>query len=210
MSNLISISPPISRIPLHQFIHLRGGLSFRAAIREVVGGGTWAVQLRDFHQGQGPDWETVIETTTPRELSEHEWLQPGNILIAARGARFFAALMEDVRPRTVASSQFMVLTVKDAKVLAPAFLAWQLNQAPAQAWFDGHSKGAVQRNLTRAAIENATIAVPSLAFQESVANLARLAKRERAAFEEIIRIREAQLNNVAVTLNAALESKESQ
>jgi hypothetical protein len=118
--------------------------------------------------------------------------------------------MEGVPPRAVASGQFMVLKVKDADVLDPAFLAWQLNQAPAQTWFDGNAKGAVLRHLTRDVIESATIAVPPLAFQKSVANLARLAKRERAALEEIVRIREAQLTNVAAVLNAALEAQESE
>jgi hypothetical protein len=203
------IAPPASAMLLRELITLRGGFAFRTAIPEVVKGGAWAVQLRDFHRGQGPDWNTVMETKLPRAPSEHEWLKSGDILIASRGARFFAALMEDVPPRTVASGQFMVLKVNDADVLDPAFLAWQLNQAPVQAWFDGNAKGTVQRNLTRDVIESATIAVPPLAFQKSVANLARLAKRERAALEEIIRIREAQLNSVAVTLNAALEAKES-
>jgi hypothetical protein len=210
MPNPTAIAPPVTGVPLRQLITLRGGFAFRTAIPGVVKGGAWAVQLRDFYQGQGPNWKTVIETKLPRGLSEHEWLESGDILIASRGARFFAALMEDVPPRTVASGQFMVLKVKDADVLDPAFLAWQLNQAPAQAWFDGNARGAVLRSLTRDVIESATIVVPPLAFQKSVANLAQLAKRERAALEEIIRIREAQLNSVAVTLNAALEAKESE
>jgi hypothetical protein len=205
------IAPPVSGIPLGQLIELRGGFAFRIAIPEVVNGGAWAVQLRDFHQGQGPNWQTVIETKLPREPKETEWLKSGHILVALRGARFFAALLEDVPPRTVASGQFMVLKVKDAHVLDPGFLAWQLNQAPAQAWFDAHARGAVLRHLTRDVIESIRIAVPPLAFQKSVANLAQLAKRERATMEEIIRIREAQLNSVAVTLNVALEAtKESE
>jgi len=199
-----------STIPLGQLITLRGGFAFRTAIPEVVKGGAWAVQLRDFHQGRGPNWQTVIETKLPRELKEHEWLKSGDILIATRGSRFFAALMEDVPSRTVASGQFMVLAVKDVDVLEPAFLAWQLNQARAQAWFDRNARGTVLRHLTRDVIESALVAVPPLGFQRSVAKLAQLAKRERAALEEIIRIREAQLNSVAATLNTALEEKESE
>lgn len=200
----------VSGIPLRHLIALRGGFAFRTAIPEVVNGGARAVQLRDFQQGQGPDWTTVVETKLPRRLEEHEWLKSGDILLAARGARFFAALMEDVPPRTVASGQFMVVEVKDAGVLDPAFLAWQLNQAPTQAWFDGNTKGAVQRSLTRDVIESATIAVPPLAFQRSVAKFVRLAKRERAALEEIIRIREAQLNSVAAALNASVQEQASE
>jgi len=207
MQDLTAIAPPVSGMPLRRLITLRGGFAFRTAIPEVAKGGAWAVQLRDFHQGQGPNWKTIIETRLPRELSEHEWLESGDILIAIRGARYFAALLEDVPPRTVASGQFMVIKVKDADVLDPAFLAWQLNQAPAQAWLAANARGAVLRSLTRSVIENVTIAVPPLAFQKSVAKLDQLFKRERAALEKLFRIREAQLNSLAVSLNAALAAK---
>lgn len=209
MPDSTAIFTSVVGMPLRELITLRGGFAFRTAIPEVAGGGARAVQLRDFDHGQGPNWRTVIETKLPRALKEHEWLKSGDILIAARGARFFSVLMEDVPPRTVASGQFMVLKVKNTDVLDPAFLAWQLNQAPAQAWFDGNARGAVLRSLTRDVIESATIAVPPLAFQKPVAKLAKLAKRERAAMEEIVRIREAQLNNVAAALSTALEEKES-
>jgi hypothetical protein len=210
MPDAIAITTSVLGIPLRQLITLRGGFAFRTAIPEVARGGARAVQLRDFHQGHGPNWKTVVETKLPRELREQEWLESGDILIAARGARFFSVLIEEVPPRTVASGQFMVVKVKDAEVLDPAFLAWQLNQAPTQAWFDANARGAVLRSLTRDVIESATIAVPPLAFQKSVAKLANLAKRERAALEEIIHIREAQLNNVAAALTTALEEKESE
>lgn len=200
MSDLTAIAA------LRQIASVRGGFAFRTAVPEVVNGGTRAVQLRDFDQGQGPDWTTVIETELPENLKGHE-LKAGNILIANRGARFFAALLTDVPPRTVASGQFMVLEVMDVEVLDPAFLAWQLNQAPAQAWFESNARGAVMKGLTRAVIERVNIAVPPLAFQKNVARLVELARRERAALEALIRIREAQLKNVATILHAATEAK---
>lgn len=129
-------------------------------------------------------------------------------LFAFRGTRFFATALEKVPAAAVASTQFMLIRVKEPNVVLPAFLAWQLNQSPAREYFHRSSEGTAQRSVRRAVIEGATLAVPTLAFQRSVVELARLAERERASLEELINIREQQLNRVAVDL-LAVAAKES-
>jgi hypothetical protein len=175
----------------------------------VEDGDVLAVQLKDFQGGVRPDWAKVTRTSLPRAPSDGEWLKDRDILFAFRGTRFFAAMLEDVPAAAVASTQFMLIRVKEPGVVLPAFLAWQLNQPPAQKYFDTSAEGTAQRSLRRAVIEGATVALPSLAFQRSVVELARLAERERAALEELIDIREQQLNRVAGELLAAAEAKES-
>jgi hypothetical protein len=207
MPDKVNFPAAVSAAPLRQVATLRGGYTFRTAIPEVVGGGILAVQLRNFQRGQGPDWRTVIETTLPRWPSDHEWLRPGDILFAFRGTRFFTTLLEDVPRPAVASGQFMILQVRDAHVLCPEFLAWQLNQAPAQAYFERSAEGTAQRSLTREVVESMIVVVPPLQYQQSVVHLVQLAKRERAALEEILRIREAQLNHVAASLHLAVAAE---
>jgi hypothetical protein len=207
MPDKVNFPAAVSAVPLRQVATLRGGYTFRTAIPEIAGGGVLAVQLRNFQRGQGPDWRTVIETAPPRWPSDHEWLQPGDILFAFRGTRFFTTLLEDVPRPAVASGQFMIIQVQDAHALCPEFLAWQLNQAPAQAYFERSAEGTAQRSLTREVVESMMIVVPPLAFQRSVVHLAQLAKRERAALEEILRIREAQLNHVAASLHSAVSAE---
>lgn len=185
---------------------LRAGYSFRSAIPVVEDGDVLAVQLKDFQGGVRPDWAKVIRTSLPRAPSGGEWLQDGDILFAFRGTRFFAAMLEDVPAAAVASAQFMLIRVTESTLVLPAFLAWQLNQLPAQNYFDKKAEGTAQRSLRRAVIEEARVAVPSLAFQRSVVELARLAERERAALEELIDIREQQLNRVADELFAGAEA----
>lgn len=186
---------------------LRAGYSFRSAIPVVEDGDVLAVQLKDFRGGLRPDWAKVTRTSLLRAPSEGEWLRDGDILFAFRGTRFFAAMLEDIPAAAVASTQLMLIRVKEPRVVLPAFLAWQLNQPPARKYFDGRAEGTAQRSLRRAVIEETTIAVPTLAFQRSVIELARLAERERAALEELIDIREQQLNRVADELLAAAEAK---
>jgi hypothetical protein len=111
-------------------------------------------------------------------------------------------VLENVPAPAVAATQFMLLRVRDTGVLLPAFLAWQLNQLPAQTYFAQAASGTAQRSLRRAAIEALAIAVPALRVQQSVMELACLARRERLALEELVRIRERQLDGIAASLLA--------
>ncbi len=170
-------------------------------------GDVLAVQLKDFQGGLRPDWAKVTRTELARAPADDEWLKDQDILFAFRGTRFFAAMLEHVPAATVASTQFMLIRVKEVGFMLPAFLAWQLNQSPARSYFDRSAEGTAQRSLRRAVIEAAMVAVPSLAFQHSVVELANLAERERVALEELIAIRQQQLNRVAVELVAAAGAK---
>lgn len=188
---------------------LRAGYPFRSAIQTVEDGDVLALQLKDFQGGARPDWANVTRTSLPRTPSQEEWLKDEDIVFAFRGTRFFAAILEHVPAGTVASTQFMLIRVKEPGVVLPAFLAWQLNQSPAREYFHRNSEGTAQRSLRRAVIAGATLAVPSHALQGLVVELVRLAERERVTLEELINIREQQLSRVAVDLRAVAEAKES-
>ena len=210
MSASVNITASTARVlTLGDVASLRAGYPFRSAIPMVEDGDVLALQLKDFHGGSRPDWANVTRTRLPRAPSKEEWLKDEDIVFIFRGTRFFAAVLEEVPAAAVASTQFMLIRVKEPGVVLPAFIAWQLNQSPAREYFHRNSEGTAQRSLRRAVIEGVTLVAPSLAFQRSVVDLARLAERERAAVEELIKIREQQLNRVAVDLLAVAEARES-
>jgi hypothetical protein len=189
---------------------LRAGYSFRSAIRPISDGPVRAVQLKDFMGGVRLSWKEVIRTRLPRSPADSEWLRHNDILFAFRGTRLFASVLEDVPGPTVASTQFMIIRVEKPELVLPEFLAWQLNQPPAQHYFERSAAGTAQRSLRRAAIEDTTIAIPPLALQQSVVQLSRLAEREQAVFLEVLAIRKQQLNRIAADLMTAVGARQSE
>jgi len=181
---------------------LRAGYAFRSAIPESATGGVVVVQLKDIQIGERLDWSRPIRTILSRAPLGEEWLRPGDILFAFRGTRYFAVLLEEVPAPAIAATQFMLLRVRDTQALLPAFLAWQLNQPPAQLHFHQAATGTAQRSLRRGAVEALTVAVPPMEFQHSVVELAVLVRREREAMQEFIRTREQQLSEIAASLLA--------
>ena len=178
---------------------MRAGYAFRAAIPEMADGDVLAVQLRDIRRDR-VDWSTAVRTRLSRVPGQSECLRTGDILFAFRGTRYFAVALEEVPTRCVASTQFMLLRVPDSSKLLPEFLAWQLNQGPAQRFFHQRAAGTAQRSLRRRDIEAVTVAIPSLRLQQSVMELVSLVRRERDAMEALINAREQQLGHIASTL----------
>ncbi|WP_157603642.1 restriction endonuclease subunit S [Spirosoma telluris] len=58
---------------------------------------------------------------------ERAWVQPGDVLLANKGARYVAVFYSDAYPRVVASGSFYILRVLDSMTLLPEFLACYLN-----------------------------------------------------------------------------------
>ena len=208
MSDSVNITARNARLcSLGDVASLRAGYSFRSAIPESAEGDVLAVQLRDIRR-ERLNWSTVVRTSLAREPGKNEWLSAGDVLFVFRGTRYFAVVLEQVPMRTVASTQFMLVRVKDSSALLPGFLAWQLNQAPAQKYFNQAAEGTAQRSLRRAKIEAVTLAVPSVQRQRAIVELVDLARRERDAMDELMRIREQQLSQVAASLRASAGAAE--
>lgn len=200
MSETVNITVGNARIgQVRDLVSLRAGYSFRSAISEVADGNVLAVQQRDV-QKERLIWDGVVRTELSRVPADEEWLRPGDILFTFRGARYFAIALEEVPAPAIASTHFMLMRVNNPGELLPQFLAWQLNQSPAQRYFDAAAEGTAQRSLRRSMLEMAEVAVPSINFQRAIADFVAWSRRERELMEELILSRQQQLNDTAVTL----------
>ncbi|VTU41314.1 hypothetical protein H4CHR_06049 [Variovorax sp. PBS-H4] len=183
-------------------VRIRAGHPFRGAIKEVRGGGVHAVQMKDLDPLDGVDWRSVIRTQLAGRR-EPEWLAAGDLLFVARGTRFYAACVGDLPGPAVCGQHLFHLRVKPARALLPAFLAWQINQAPFQRALQRAAEGSSQLSVRRPVLESLPIGLPSLADQENIVALARLARRERQLQDLLIRNRERQFESIAEALASA-------
>jgi hypothetical protein len=167
------------------------------------------VQLRDIRGSEKVDWPGVTRTSLPHEPDRKEWLCAGDILFAFRGTRYFALCLDNVPERAVVSPHFMLIRVQDTTRVVPAFLAWQLNQARAQAYFQKAARGTAQKSVRHADVALTSIAVPEVSFQRAVVEIDQLARRERSVYEELIEIRRLQLSEVAASVFAVADAGSS-
>ena len=94
---------------------------------------------------KGVDWSACLRSE-PTSKKEPDWLQTGDILVAARGSTNYAVLVDTglASLPAVAAPHFYVVRLH-SEALSPEFLAWQLNQSPCQRYFELHAEGSAAK-----------------------------------------------------------------
>lgn len=183
---------------LSELVDVRAGHPFRGSVPVVEGGNARALQMRDLTPEGRVAWDGLVATQVD-ERKRPQWLQPGDVLFVARGTRNTAVCLGDVPVRAVCAPYFFLLRVRSAALL-PAFLAWQLNRAPAQRYLAANAEGSDQLSIRRGVLEALPLAVPPLERQRLAVELAEAALREKQAFEALMRNRQQQLDALAFEL----------
>lgn len=180
---------------------IRSGYPFRGAIADIPNGSVRVVQVRDVSRA-GLRHRDALMTTELEGRKEPGWLLDQDVLFVARGANTYASLVVDPPPRTVCSPHIYVIRVKQPARLMPAFLAWQLNQSPAQRYFRQSAEGSHQLSVRRSMLETTQIRIPSIKWQQAAVELERVAYAERDAMQALIKNRETELAILAERLLA--------
>jgi len=176
---------------------IKAGHPFRGKIEEIKDGNVYAIQIRDLDDfGHIKDWMKVVRTEIAgRKLPD--WLEPGDVLFAARGQRNFAVCVNDAPSRTVCGPHFFQIHVRDKHQLLPEFLTWVLNQKPAQRYFEQSAEGSAQLSIRKAVLENIQITIPCLATQQSVVALDQATIREKRILKALIENRDKEMQFIA-------------
>lgn len=163
------------------------GFPFRGKIPETAGSPIVAVQMKNVSPGGGVDWDRCVSTQLEGRRKP-DWLQAGDILFVARGARNYATLVDSsVQDRqAVAAPHFYVIRCTSKRVL-PDFLAWQINHGPCQRYFEREAEGTLTKSIRRSVLAHTAIVVPSLKTQQSIVGLANTVRYEQRTMDQLIR-----------------------
>lgn len=187
-------------VNLNQIATISAGHPFRGKIPEVDSGSLAVVQMRDTTPEAGVDWSMCLRTE-PTSKKEPDWLQTGDILVAARGNQNYAVLVDisDAPFPAVAAPHFYVVRLH-SEALSPEFLAWQLNQPPCQHYFELHAEGSAAKSIRRQVLEETPIGIPSLARQAAIMNMAHSLREERHLMQRLQRNGEQMMHAIAASL----------
>ncbi|GAM72614.1 hypothetical protein JCM19236_4895 [Vibrio sp. JCM 19236] len=183
-------------IKLEQVAEIRAGHPFRGSINEDLSGNGCVIQIRDQSIDGNIAWESLTKTEI-KGRKEPEWLKEDDVVFSARGNRNLASVVPLLETPTVCSPHyFQIRTFKEAPIL-PEFLAWQLNQATVQRYFEQSAEGSVQSSIRRAVLEKTPLSVPSIKKQKQILNMIKAADREKEIYQKLIDLRRSEVNTVA-------------
>lgn len=186
---------------LNEIADVRLGHPFRGAVPQVEGGSARVVQIRDLSRHGLRDCDALLRTELEGR-KDPDWLKDEDVLFVAKGSNAYAAPVLRAPERTVCSQHIYVVRVKEPGYVLPAFLAWQLNQPPAQRYLRQSAEGSHQLSVRRSVLDATQIRIPPLEQQRVVVDLERLARAEREAMQSLIKNREMELAILAERLLA--------
>lgn len=121
-------------------------------------------------------------------------LEPGEVVLAAKGERNLAAIFTDQSALVIPSSQFLILRVKNEREMLSSFLCWILNYESTQKRLTEFHTGTNIPSLSKKALLNVTIPLPPIETQRAVLHLQSLWEEEKQITEALIQNREKMLN----------------
>lgn len=184
---------------LKELADIQAGYPFRGSVPVVEGGNARALQMRDLTPEGILDWQAMAQTQVDTGRGQ-QLLRAGDVVFVARGLRNYAVCLPEVPLDAVCSQYFFLIRLKTTQLL-PAFLAWQINRAPAQRYLAGNAEGSDQLSIRRGILEDMPIAVPPLSQQQTIIALAKDAFTEKHRLEALIHNRQQQQDAIARQLH---------
>ena len=127
---------------------------------------------------------------------EKNFLQYNEVLFNAKGRRFFAALFRNEYSFTIASASFLVLTIKDNKIILPEFLVWYLNHPETLKVFNSKMTTQNIPSITKQELGELEIIIPNFETQNKIVKLDLLKKEQITIQKELITLKANLINTV--------------
>ena len=161
---------------------IRSGYLFRKRIKPDASGQYRVVQVGDIAPDAGFSNGSLVRVSLP-DVKQSQFLEKGDVLFISRGPRKQAIAIAWPIENSIATSQFFVLR-PDERVL-PEFLAWYINQRPAQRYINEHSTGTSASLINLEAMRGLPVEVPSVETQARITKIHQLSLREKELLESI-------------------------
>lgn len=169
---------------LPNICEIRSGYTARGRLEVAQSGGVLAIQLGDV----SPEGGVQVEHLTRLQIEvppDRYFVRAGDVLFRSRGEKTTAAAIPQEFPEAALALLPLIVLRPQHGSLLPEYLAWAINQAPAQRHLEASARGTSMRMIPRSAFDDLNIDVPDLHAQRLIVETAELAGRERELASEI-------------------------
>lgn len=195
----------IMKVYITDIADINIGYQFRAKIEPTDDGIHSVIQIRDFDDNLNLLVEELMRVTIDKPIDQFR-INKGDILFLSRGQRNWAAPVVSDFDNVIAASHFFVIKIKNTVILSE-YLAWYINQAPAQEYLYRNARhGTHMPLIPMSAFKGLSVEVPSKETQEKIVELSKLMVKEKQLVAELEEKRSRLIN--AVCLKAAKSKKE--
>jgi restriction endonuclease S subunit len=180
----------IMRYNLFEIADVFTGHTLREKMEHDPEGKYSLIQLKDLSFTPNVNIKHPPFKISSQDVPRKQILKSGDILLLTKGSTNKALLYERQYEPALAVSAFTIIRLH-TDCLKPEFLAWYINSAEAQEYFNVHRAGTTTLNLSKKAIDELSVHIPALEKQELMMKLVtqyELYKSLTAEYENNIRL----------------------
>lgn len=177
-----SLAMPLSG-PLKDFASVEQGFQFREMVRDDPSGEIKLIQIKNVLPDVPIRYETLIKIYL-KKLKESQLVKNGDVLFISRAERKIAVALTKPPNNVTVGAQFFIIRVLDER-LEPEYLAWYINQTPAQEYIEKHSKGSNVQIINKHDTLHLPVIVPPKEKQQLIVQVHKLREREARLVHEI-------------------------
>lgn len=175
------------KVKLKNLAQIKSGLFSRTH----SGAEIYYLMARDFDGNFHLKQDIEPGISDSEKLPKH-LLVEGDILFAAKGHHFFAAVFKGEVSPAVASSVFFVLKLK--KNVESDFIAWYLNHPETQKFLKGLSTGSSIPSISKSKLAEVEIPIPEIEMQQKIVQFEEIRLKEKGIRKELNKLQEELLN----------------
>lgn len=179
---------------LKDIAQINTGHLFRYKPDYVESGGYPVIQMKDVLPGEPVKWQELGRVRV-ESVKDASFARKGDVLVKSKGVSHLGTSVGETLEDTIVSSHIIIIRLQTDAVL-PEYLAWYINQGPAQQNIDKLSVGSNIKHLSIKRLGGLPVAVPDIDTQQLIVNLCRLRLREKQLTNQIQSLREQLLTSV--------------
>lgn len=172
------------KLKLMELATVQMGYSFRSRIEPAENGEIKVIQMKDLSSENTVNRQELIAVDVPN-IQEHHLVQKGDLVFRSRGLDSTSAILTEDLGKAIVAAPLIKIRIKNNQIILPEYLNWFIAQKDSQIFFTSRAKGTTQQMISRQAVDDLEVNVPSIDRQKSIVELASLAIKEQYLLEQI-------------------------
>jgi len=171
------------------------GYSFRTRLEASETGNVAVIQMKDLLYDNIVSCNDLVKIDM-EEIKEHHLAQKGDLIFRSRGLITTSAVLLDDPGKALVAAPLLRVRIIQTDRIIPEYLNWYINQRDAQIFLTSRAKGTVQKMISKQAIEDIDVSLPSMENQKNIVELASLSAREQTLLHLLSEKREQYISKI--------------
>lgn len=181
---------------LEEIAKIQAGFQSRTTIRKVESGTHFLIQGKDIDVNGNINMDSLIPFIPDRNPDLYH-VNRNDILFQAKGSIHNAVIVKEDIPNALATGSFYIIR-PNSNLIRPGYLAWWLSQPVAQSFFKSEGSTTVISFVTKSALSQMKISLPSLEVQIKIEKIQQLLQKGQQLNNRLFVLRKMLTNAICL------------